>query len=300
MTEQTKNSVTEVTDEQLAQLIAKNSELQKQEMMDGGVQPDYIILAKNNTQALDPTNADLYIPNLQIGDFFVQKEKVNLGRELKVVPLMFLTVYNEKEHSGRDARLLGKWSYEQGSQFPLCEGSYFDRQLPNGHILQPSNWVVVEVSGHPEFKFAVIPYKSTGSRIWKQWKEDVRKRSGASATLIYKVRASGFENAKGKWLDIVFEYAGSLLEASKTMAVKCLEKSNELCDLYSKKMLFEPHNIDDVAALPSPKAQDVAPAIPEKVAKPADDWGSATVETDSENVANSNFPSDDDLDDIGF
>ena len=194
---------------------------------------------------------ELYVEGLSIGQFFVQKEKINFGKELKVVPLMFITVYNERDSLSRDSRFVGKWSQEQALQFPLVEDSYFDRQLPNGHVLTPSNWVVVEVIGHREIKLAVIAYKSTGSRIWKAWKEDVRKRSGSSATLVYKVFADTYENTKGKWLDTNYAFAGNLLEENKEEAVYCLTKSNELREAYNKQLLIQKHNLE---ALSAPKA----------------------------------------------
>jgi hypothetical protein len=242
--------VAEVTDEQLAQLVAQNSRLQEQEMADGGIQPDYILLAKTGTKALNPLEKDLYVEGLAIGDFFIQKDKVKLGNELKVVPLMFLTVYNEMESKSRDSRFLGKWTQEQALQFPLAEGSYFDRQLPNGHILTPSHWVAVEVLGHRDIKFAVIAYKSTGSRIWKSWKEDVRKRSGASATLVYRLFADQYESTKGKWLDINYAFDHNLLEKDRNEAVYCLQKSNEMREAYGKNLLIQKHNLEAITAKP--------------------------------------------------
>lgn len=243
-------TVTEVTDEQLAQLVAQNSRLQEQEMADGGIQPDYILLAKTGTKALNPLEKDLYVEGLAIGDFFIQKDKVKLGNELKVVPLMFLTVYNEMESKSRDSRFLGKWTQEQALQFPLADGSYFDRQLPNGHILTPSHWVAVEVLGHRDIKFAVIAYKSTGSRIWKSWKEDVRKRSGASATLVYRLFADQYESTKGKWLDINYAFDYNLLEKDRNEAVYCLQKSNEMREAYGKNLLIQKHNLEAITAKP--------------------------------------------------
>ena len=255
-------AVAEISDEELAQLVAQNSKLQEQEMADGGVQPDYIVLAKPATKALKKSEKELYIPELHIDDFFIQKDKKVLGDRLVVVPLMFMTVYNEKDGTGRDAKFLGKWTQEQATQFPLLEGSYFDRVLPNGHVLSASKWVVVEVldadfindgkdvkiNGHKDLKFAVIAYKSTGSRIWKAWKEDARKRSGASATLVYTLFSDTYENDKGDWTDINFAYTANLLEKSKTEAFYCLKKSNELREAYSKSLLIGKHNIEALTA----------------------------------------------------
>lgn len=259
-------AVAEISDEELAQLVAQNSKLQEQEMADGGVQPDYIVLAKPATKALKKSEKELYIPELHIDDFFIQKDKKVLGDRLVVVPLMFMTVYNEKDGTGRDAKFLGKWTQEQATQFPLLEGSYFDRVLPNGHVLSASKWVVVEVldadfindgkdvkiNGHKDIKLAVIAYKSTGSRIWKAFRDDVRKRSGASATLVYTLFSDTYENDKGDWTDINFAYTANLLEKSKTEAFYCLKKSNELREAYSKSLLIGKH---DIEALTAPRAQ---------------------------------------------
>lgn len=261
--------VAEVSDDELAQLVAQNTKLQERELIGNGVQPDYILLAKPATKALKKTEKELFIPKLKIDDFFIQKDKKILGERLAVVPLMFMTVYNEKDGMGRDAKFIGKWSQEQAVQFPLVEDSYFDRQLPNGHVLSPSNWVVVEVLkakfdedgdfikvlGIEDIKFAVITYKSTGSRIWKAWKEDVKKRSGASATLIYTIFSDTYENDKGDWTDINFAYTANLLEKDKKVAVACLKKSNEAREAYNNALLIQKHDVASLIPARTPVAQ---------------------------------------------
>jgi hypothetical protein len=182
---------------------------------------------------------------------------------------MFMTVYNEKDGAGRDAKFIGKWSQEQAVQFPLVEGSYFDRQLPNGHILSPSNWAVVEVLkakfnedgefvkvlGIEDIKFGVVAYKSTGSRIWKAWKDDVKKRSGASATLIYTLFSDTYENDKGDWTDVNFSYTANLLEKDKNVAVACLKKSNELREALQNALLIQRHDLSALMPLKPAVAQ---------------------------------------------
>lgn len=243
---------TQNMDNELASLMAENEKLQVKEMMgDGdGVQPDYIVLAKSGTRALKRSEKDLYIEGLHIGDFFIQKEKKVLGNVLHVVPLMFLKVYNEMDGVSKDARFFGKWSSEQASQYPLVEGSYFDRQLPNGHILKPTNWVVVKVKEAPDLKFPVIAYKSTGNRIWKAWKDDVKKRSGSSATLLYTVQEEACSNADYDWTDIGFEYSANLLESEegKKLAVQSLRESNDMRKAYEQGLLIGKHSEAKVAA----------------------------------------------------
>ena len=99
-----------VKNDELAELLAKNKKLQERENESDGVKADYLILAKPNTKALQRSQKDLYIQGLQIGDIFLQKDKKVLGAELKVVPLAFITLYQEKESAAKDANFFGMWN----------------------------------------------------------------------------------------------------------------------------------------------------------------------------------------------
>lgn len=236
------------SEEELAGLLAQNQKLQEKENEGEGIKADYLILAKTGTKALQRSQKDLYIQGLQIGDIFLQKDKKVLGAEVKVVPLAFITLYQEKESAAQDAKFFGMWNKEQAVTFPVADGSYFNRQLPNGHILVPVNWVCVTVIGHHEIENAVIAFKSTGSRIWKKWKEDAKSRSGSSATLVYKIFEEAYNNDKFDWTDFGFEYVESLLESDKEEAVYCLRKSNAIREAYENATLVGNH---DVTALSS-------------------------------------------------
>ena len=250
--------VAQVSDEELASLIAEGKKHQEAENAGDGVKADYILLAKAGTKALKKTQPELYIDGLKIGDFFLQKEKKVLGDKLRVVPLAFITLYQEKESEATDSDFYGVWNKEQAEKYPLVDGSYYNRQLDNGHILMPVNWVMVEVLGHPEIENAVIAYKKTGSRIWRKWKEDAKPRSATCATLIYEISAIDVANDKNDWTDIGFEYAGNLLEEDKAMAFKCLKKSNALRDSYEKSTLIANHANTQTATKALPQAEDVS------------------------------------------
>lgn len=254
MSEEVKNQ-TEVegkelaySEEELAGLLAQNQKLQEKENAGESIKADYLILAKTGTKALQRSQKDKYVQGLQIGDIFLQKDKKILGTEVKVVPLAFITLYMEKESAAQDTKFFGMWNKEQAVTFPVAEGSYFNRQLPNGHILVPVNWVCVTVIGHHEIENAVIAFKSTGSRIWKKWKEDAKSRSGSSATLVYKIFEEAYTNGKFEWTDFGFEFVGSLLESDKEEAVYCLRKSNAIREAYENATLVGNH---DVTALSS-------------------------------------------------
>lgn len=249
---QTEGKEIAVSDEELAGLVAQNSKLQEKESEGEGVKADYILLAKPACKALKRSEKDLYIQGLQIGDIYIQKDKLNLGAELKVVPLAFITLYNEKENASKEAKFFGVWNKEQALTYPLADGSYFNRQLPNGHILVPVNWVMINIIGHHEIENAVIAFKSTGSRIWKKWKEDAKERSASSATLVYKIFEESYNNDQYDWTDFGFEYVESLLETDKTEAVYCLKKSNAIRESYERHTFIGDH---DTTALTKPVAK---------------------------------------------
>lgn len=242
--------VAEVSDEELKALMDTNAKLQEKENEGDGVKADYLLLAKDGSKALKKKETELYIEGLEEGDIYIQKDKLNLGKKLKVVPLAFITLYNEQSGTGKDAQFFGRWNKEQALQFDLVEGNNFNRQLPNGHILVPVNWVMVEVLGHKEIENAVIAFKSTGSRIWRKWKEDAKNRSSSSATLIYNIFEEEYENADYEWTDFGFEYDGSLLEQNKNMAVFCLKKSNAIREAYEKNTLIGNHNTASLTQKP--------------------------------------------------
>ena len=239
--------IAEVSDDELAGLVAQNSKLQEKENAGEGIKADYLILAKTSTKALQRSREE-YIQGLQIGDIFLHKEKRILGAELRVVPLAFISLYQERESTAQNAKFFGMWNKEQAVTFPVADGSYFNRQLPNGHILVPVNWVCVTVIGHHEIENAVIAFKSTGSRIWKKWKEDAKSRSGSSATLVYKIFEGSYNNGKFEWTDFDFQYVESLLETDKAEAVYCLKKSNALRESYEKALLIGNHDMASLTA----------------------------------------------------
>ena len=245
---QTEGKELAYSEEELAGLLAQNQKLQEKENEGEGIKADYLILAKTGTKALQRSQKDLYIQGLQIGDIFIQKDKKILGAEVKVVPLAFITLYQEKESAAQDAKFFGMWNKEQAVTFPVADGSYFNRQLPNGHILVPVNWVCVTVIGHHEIENAVIAFKSTGSRIWKKFKEDAKSRSGSSATLVYKIFEEAYNNDKFDWTDFGFEFVGSLLETDKEEAVYCLRKSNAIREAYEKATLVGNHDVSALTA----------------------------------------------------
>ena len=255
MAEKVKNQtegkeVAEVSDEELEALMNQNAKLQEKENDGDGIKVSYLLLAKDGCKALKKKETELYIEGLEEGDIYIQKEKINLGSKLKVVPLAFVNLYNEQSGTGKDSQFFGRWNKEQALQYDLVEGNNFNRQLPNGHILVPVCWVMVEVIGHPDIENAVIAFKSTGSRIFRKWKEDAKNHSSSSATLIYEIKEAEYENADYEWTDFGFEYVGSVLEKDRNLAVACLKKSNAIRESYEKNTLIGNHSVASVTQKP--------------------------------------------------
>ena len=243
MSEEVKNQtegkeVASVNEDELAELLAQNQKLQEREVAEDGVKATYILLAKAGSKALKRSDKENYIEGLAQGDIYLHKEKKNLGASIKVVPLAFITLYNERENANQDSKFFGVWNKEQAMKYPVADGSYFNRQLPNGHILVPVNWVMVSVLGHHEIENAVVAFKSTGSRIWKKWKDDAKTRSGSCATLVYELKEAEYKNDSFEWTDFGFEFSANLLETDKNEAVYCLKLSNQIREAYEKHLLM--------------------------------------------------------------
>ena len=243
MSEEVKNQtegkeVASVNEDELAELLAQNQKLQEREVAEDGVKATYILLAKAGSKALKRSDKENYIEGLAQGDIYLHKEKKNLGASIKVVPLAFITIYNERENANQDSKFFGVWNKDQAMKYPVADGSYFNRQLPNGHILVPVNWVMVSVLGHHEIENAVVAFKSTGSRIWKKWKDDAKTRSGSCATLVYELKEAEYKNDSFEWTDFGFEFSANLLETDKNEAVYCLKLSNQIREAYEKHLLI--------------------------------------------------------------
>lgn len=254
MSEEVKNQtegkeVTSVNEDELAELLAQNQKLQEREVAEDGVKATYILLAKAGSKALKRSDKENYIEGLAQGDIYLHKEKKNLGASIKVVPLAFITLYNERENANQDSKFFGVWNKEQAMKYPVADGSYFNRQLPNGHILVPVNWVMVSVLGHHEIENAVVAFKSTGSRIWKKWKDDAKTRSGSCATLVYELKEAEYKNDSFEWTDFGFEFSANLLETDKNEAVYCLKLSNQIREAYEKHLLIA-DKVEEKASAP--------------------------------------------------
>lgn len=242
--------------ETLLAKINKGKELESAERA-GTTKVNYISLAKAGVKALDPTAADRYIPGLAIGDYYCANAKKNLGKDLKVIPLAFLSLFNEMTSTGTDGKLVGVWTYEDGVKNNLLPGSYYNRELPNGNVLMPVQWVLVYLPDFPEIENAVITFKATGTKVARNWKKDAQGRSELTSTLLYHLTFENVSNDKNTWLEIkpVFDGETINLETGEAAeyAEKVIDLSNNYREQFRKGALIAHH---EVSALPAPASSE--------------------------------------------
>lgn len=201
----------------------------------------FVSLAQSLSKALDEDEPEHYIEGLKVKEFYIGSKKLRLGKSLEVVPLSFVTVYNEFS-SGQDSKFLGVWHKEDALKYPLCPTHYFNRQLPNGNELRPVKWVLVYLPDYPDIPNVVITFKSTANRIAKSWAKDIESHGGNSSALVYTLNVEKVENAKGKWYQIRPEFSEKVYDAEtgkvfKPYAEKVVDLSLEYNESYAKGTL---------------------------------------------------------------
>lgn len=136
----------------------------------------FLSLCQSGARALKEEYDDLYMPELKPRDFYIQSRKIILGKKLRVVPVLFLSVYNElapaKTPKGLP-KFVGVWHKDDAAPYDLKFGSYFDKELPNGNILQPVTWVICYLPAHPELENVVLTFKSTAQKVARAWRKDL-------------------------------------------------------------------------------------------------------------------------------
>jgi hypothetical protein len=239
------NTEVAVNDPALAALAARAAAADTATRSSDGMNVSFVSVCQATAKALDDTDTKMYIPGLAQKDFYIQAQKMKLGKKLRVIPLAFLSVYNEFSGPGQNAKFLGVWHKDDAERFDLCPGSYYNRELPNGHELRPVKWVAVFLPDFPEVERAVITFKSTATKIAKDWAKDIESRKGSSFQFSYLLSASTTSNDKGKWFEIepVFEKELFTNEDGKftikdPLAKVTIEKSLELNEAYANSILI--------------------------------------------------------------
>jgi hypothetical protein len=138
-----KSAVAVNTADELASLALSNKELEDEQRALTGNQNSFITLLKANSGALDKNNP-AFIKGAKALEYAVTAKKLRLGAKLNATIIGMFKVYAETAKKDKDGDMpptVGFWMPEDAAQFPVVEGGIFDRDLPNGNILQPCHWV---------------------------------------------------------------------------------------------------------------------------------------------------------------
>ena len=133
------------TKELLAKANAVTANEVRSEQIGGAESPvSYISLCRGQSKALIEGHKN-HIPGIGLNDFYVQDPKQVLGKKIQFVIVGFVDCYNEYESYDPNADWGGTWSREDSDKYPSVEGRFFDKQLPNGHVLRQTGWLVVKL-----------------------------------------------------------------------------------------------------------------------------------------------------------
>jgi hypothetical protein len=198
--------------DELSSLALAGKELEDEQRAQTGSQNSFITLVKANGQALDK-NSPGYVPGAKPLDYVITSKKLKLGKKLDATVLGMFKVYAEvKKGAGGDEMptTVAFWMPEQAVQFGIAPGSIFDRELPNGNILQPTHWVFVYLHDFPEITDAIISFRSKGNSFYSDLQKLVKAESAVCTELRFEVSNQELYNEKYKKTDYypLFAVAG--------------------------------------------------------------------------------------------
>jgi hypothetical protein len=184
--------------DELSSLALEGKELEDERRAETGSQNSFITLVKANSKVLDKNHAN-YVKGAKAMDYVIVSKKLLLGPKLDATILGMFKVYAEVElapiidkgpkkgqKDGMDTTV-GFWNPDQATQFPMAEGAIFDRELPNGHVLQPVHWVMVYLHDFPEIEDALISFRSVGNKLYTDLQKLVKARSSVCTELRFEI-----------------------------------------------------------------------------------------------------------------
>ena len=175
--------------DELSALAASNREMEAIERAKAGSNLSFISLATPRSTALDK-NAPSFIKGAKPFDYVIPGKKINLGAKLDATILGMFKVYSEvtpKRKEGEMAKTIQFWMPDDAIQFPIMMGSYFDRELPSGNLLQPGHWVFLYLHDHPEIDDGLISFRSVGNTFYKELEKLVKAESEVCTELRFSI-----------------------------------------------------------------------------------------------------------------
>ena len=248
------------TADELSALACSTKELEDVRRAEMGSQNSFITLAKANSGVVDPNNP-AFIKGVKPLDYVISSKKLGLGKCLDATIIGMFKVYAEvlKKDSKNDMpKTVGFWMPDDAVQFPLT--GIFDRELPNGNILQPCHWVFVYLHKHAEIVDGLLPFQGKSQSIaYAPLEKLVKAESSLVTELRFKITSQDVYNEGYKKTDYYpkFEIVGRnyrLTEAGKVQKTKdsdldaatlkeILTRSRKLMEDYAAMKLVSKRNV---------------------------------------------------------
>jgi hypothetical protein len=195
----------DVGEDDLLSLVLAGKELEDEQRALSGSQNSFITLVKSNGQVLDKNNP-AYMKGVKPLEYVITTKKLRLGMKLdativgmfKVFAEVKLSPLNAKGQKDEIDKTVGFWLPEQAMQYGIAPGSIFDRELPNGNVLQPVHWIFLYLHDYPEITDGIIALRSKGNKIYTDLQKLVKAESKVCTELRFEVSNQDVYNEKYK------------------------------------------------------------------------------------------------------
>ena len=215
--------------DELSALVLEGKKLEDEQRAQTGSQNSFITLVKSNGQVLDKNNPS-YMKGVKPLDYVITSKKLKLGAKLDATILGIFKVYAEVSKGDTDKEVpktVAFWMPESALQFDIVPGTIFDRELPNGNVLQPVHWVFVYLHEFPEIDDGIISFRSKGNSFCAALQKTIKAESSVCTELRFQVSAQDVYNEKYKKTDYYpkFELTGRNYKLSEDGSVVLDKKS---------------------------------------------------------------------------
>jgi hypothetical protein len=257
-------------DDELLSLALAGKELEDEQRAQTGSQNSFITLVKANGQVLDKNNP-AFMKGVKPLDYVITSKKLKLGAKLDATILGMFKVYAEVKKGDTDKEMpktVSFWMPDQAMQFEIAPGSIFDRELPNGNMLQPVHWVFVYLHDFPEVDDGIVAFRSKGNSIYTALQKLIKAESKVCTELRFEVSNQDIYNEKYRKTDYYpkFEIVGrnyTLTEDGKIVLDKqsgldrdtlkeILSRAKEVQSNYKDMRLVAKRNIEALTG-PAPR-----------------------------------------------
>jgi hypothetical protein len=168
----------------LYQLASENKELEDIERAQAGGNVAFLSLVGQQSGVTMKGNPR-YLPGVAVQDYIIHDKKANFGSEVDVTVLGIFKLYAEVEkkeaNSKEMPRTFGFWNPADAEKFEVV--GLFDRELPNGHVLQPVHWVYLYLHESPELDNVVLTLRSSGNAEARALAKIIKANSATSPEL---------------------------------------------------------------------------------------------------------------------